>query len=213
MKAYLVLVGACLFGMTASAAEVKKTYGGIEIATVRIANEAQEIANEYVAALGGSVTVTQDLSASAGRLFLGYRLDEKWAIEGGFFTTGKFDARATGRSSGGVSYTANTKVDVQGVDFSAVWTPMASRIGEDGFFLKAGLHSSKVSSSSSYTVGTTRGSISGDDSGIGSLLGLGYDWKLGTDVFVRSSITRYLNLGGDSSNKSTVYSIGIGTAF
>lgn len=213
MKRILFLLSACLIGSAGSAAEVKRTYGGIEFSTVRIANETQKIANDFTATLGGSVNVSQDSSTWLGRVFLGHRLNEKWSIEGGVFSTGKFDANVSGRSGGGLPYTAKTRVDIQGFEVAAVWNPTATRIGEEGFFLKAGLHSSKISADSSITVSTTRSSLKEDNSGVGSLFGVGYDWKLGADWFFRSSVTRYLNLGGESGSKATAYSIGFGTSF
>jgi hypothetical protein len=213
MKKLLIGIALTLTTSLVSADQGNKLYGGLEYGSSRVKGQAQELANDLVGILGGSVTVTQDLSAYTGRLFLGYRVDEKLSIEGGFFRTGNFDVGATGRTSTGVSYTINGAVDAQGVDLSAVYFPMASKQNQEGIFLKGGIHSSSRSTSTTLVATGVRETTSSKDSGIGYLFGIGYDWKFSKDAFLRASITRLLRLGGESESDATFYGVGIGTAF
>lgn len=201
-----------LSGFTA-AQESKKLYGGIEYGASRISGQAQEIANALVSTVGGSATVTQDLGAYTGRLFVGYRLNDKWSVEGGFFRSGDFKLSATGRSGAGVTYSLNGAIDTQGVDLSAVYFPMATKANREGFFLRGGVHSSSVEFSSSLVTGGQTTNSSSKDSGMGYLFGIGYDWRLGKDAFVRTSITRLMKLGGESDSDANYYAVGVGMSF
>jgi hypothetical protein len=195
------------------AQEGKNLYGGIEYGASRISGQAQEIANALVSTVGGSATVTQDLGAYTGRLFVGYRLDEKWSVEGGFFRSGDFKISATGRSGAGVAYSVNGAIDAQGVDLSAVYFPMATKASREGFFFRGGLHSSSVEFSSNLTIGGQTTRSSSKDSGMGYLFGIGYDWNFGNGAFLRTSITRLMKLGGESDSDATYYAVGVGMSF
>lgn len=197
----------------AEAQEAKRIYGGIEYGAAKIKNEAQDVANDFVSLFGGSATVTQDTSIGVGRVFLGYRIDERFSVEAGLFQSGDANLSVRGTTGLGAAYSVNGSVDYQGVDVSALWFPMATKMGESGIFLKLGIHSAKVSSSGSITGTGGTASFSDSSSGVGSLFGLGYDWNFAGDAFVRLGVSRYLRVGGDSGNDATVYSIGIGTAF
>lgn len=213
MKKLFIGVALTLSASLAAADQGSKVYGGLEYGSSRIKGQAQELANDLVGLLGGSVTVTQDLSAYTGRLFFGYRVDEKFSVEGGFFRTGNFDVGAVGTSRTGVTYSINGAVDAQGVDISAVYFPMASKSNQEGIFIKGGIHSSSVSTSSTLVATGVRETTSSKNSGIGYLFGVGYDWKFNKDAFLRASVTRLMRLGGESDSDATFYGVGVGTAF
>lgn len=203
--------------MLASSAVFAQTepryYGGIELGAAKLDDATGDFLNSFVGAYGGAASATQDSTIGVARFFLGYRITEKFAVEGGYFNSNKANLRLSGVTGLGAPYTASAGVDYAGIDVSAVWFPMAEKMGDAGFFLKGGLHHAELNGSLSVTgVGGTAG-VSFDDSGTGSLIGIGYDWKFTKDAFARIAATRYLRVAGDSENNATVYSLAIGTNF
>jgi hypothetical protein len=207
-----IAISAATIGTSAYAAD-KRVYGAVEYGAASIDENAAAVATVYVTALGGSATVTQDTGVGVGRLFLGYRLTPQTAVEVGYFQSQSFGYRVAGVTSGSAAYTSNLSVDYSGFDAAFVWAPMSTNFGDGGFYVKAGAHSSTVESSWTITgAGGTLG-LSAEESGTGMLFGAGYDWKFGSDAFVRFSGTRYTSLAGDSDNKATVWAIALGTSF
>ena len=212
-KVLSALIAVCCCGPLLAQQQEKKIYGGFELGSVRAADESGKLRDELVRDLGGSATVTQETSESGGRIFLGYRIDEKLAIEGGVFKIQDFNVSATGRSGAGLSYTVAGTVGTQGADLSAVYFPFATKASQDGFFLRGGAHSASVRINNTIRIGSQTASEAEKQEGWGYLFGAGYDWKISNDVFLRASATRLLKIAGESDNKATNYSIGIGMAF
>lgn len=212
-KTLLVVALATSFAGTAMAAEDKRVYGGVEYGISKVEDNTRAMATTFVSVLGGSATATQDANVGIGRIFAGYRLTPQAAIEGGYFVSNAIKYRVSGVTSGSAAYTASADVEYDGFDLSAVWTPMAQKYGDTGFFLKAGVHSSSVDATVSITGASGSVSSSISESGTGMLFGAGYDLKFGSDAFVRFAATRYTSIAGDSDNKGTVWSMAIGTNF
>lgn len=213
MKKLFAAVPALLLAATVHADTGARWYGGLEYGSTELDDNTGPTANQFVSLLGGAVTVTQDSSVGIGRIFLGYRFTEQVALEGGYFKSNKASIRVAGVAGGGGAYTARGDVEFDGFDISGVWFPMANKMGDAGLFLKAGVHHSNTEASFSITGAGGTVSASGDESGTGTLFGIGYDWKFTDQAFARIAATRYLNVGGESDNKGTVYSIAIGTNF
>ncbi len=213
MKKLLATIPALLLTVSVHAEDGKRLYGGFEYGVTRIDDNAAEVASIYVAALGGSARVTQDASAGVGRVFFGYRLTPQTAFEGGYFSSQTFGYRVSGTTSGAAAYTSVLDIDYSGVDAALVWSPMAVKNGDTGFYLKAGAHSSKVESTWSITGAGGTLSLAAKETGTGMLFGAGYDWRFSDAAFVRAGATRYLRLAGDSDNKATVYSVAFGLDF
>jgi len=215
MKKMIVAI-ALITSSTAFAQTGPRLYGGIELGASRIDNQTGELAGAFVSEFGGSAVATQDANIGIARLFLGYRFDKMFAVEGGYFSTNKADYAVTGVTSialGGNPYTATAKVDYQGFDVAGLWYPMAEKIDDSGFFLKAGLHHSEANASVTITGVGGSASVNLDESGTGTLFGAGYDWKFSNDAFLRAGITRYLKVAGESENNGTVYSLAVGMNF
>lgn len=213
MRKLLLAMPALLLAITVHAQEGKRAYGAIEYGVTRLANQAAEIASDYVGVFGGSAAVTQDTSAGISRLFFGYRLTPQAAVEGGYLSSQKFGARVAGTAGGGAAYTSAIDIEVSGFDASFVWSPMATNYADSGIYLKAGAHSSKIENAISVTGAGGTVTLSSSGSGTGMLFGAGYDWGLSDNAFIRTGATRYLKLGGVSDTKATVYSVAVGISF
>jgi hypothetical protein len=61
-----------------------------------------------------------------------------------------------------------------------------------------GLHASQLNSSASYTDSRYRASIGLQRSGVGALVGLGYEYERDTQNAIRYGWTRYFGVGGVS---------------
>jgi hypothetical protein len=213
MKALIVSAVLLTAASTGFAQTGPRVYGGVELGAARLDNQTGDLARVFVTELGGSAIATQDANIGVGRLFLGYRFDSKFAVEGGYFSTNEANYSVSGVTGGSAAYTATAKVDYQGFDVSALWFPMAQKFDESGFFLKAGLHHSETNASVTIIGAGGSASVRLDDSGTGTLFGAGYDWSFSKDAFLRAGVTRYLKVGGESENNGTVYSLSVGTHF
>jgi hypothetical protein len=214
MKRLFVLIPALLVAGTVHAQEGKRTYGVIEYGVTRIENQAAEFGSFFLNAVGGSVAVTQDTSAGIGRLLFGLRISPQTAFEFGYFSSQKFGARVAGTSGAGNAYTSTLDIKTTGFDVAFVWSPMAVNYGDSGLYLKAGAHSSKVEFDWTISgAGGTAPLLSSKDSGVGTVFGAGYDWRLADNAFIKTGVNRYLKLGGDSDLDATVYSVGVGINF
>jgi len=219
MKKAIIVVSvfAGVISSAAYAADGKRMYGGIEYGASSIEDNTRSTATAFVAAYGGSATATQDKNVGIGRLFVGYRITPQTAVEGGYFVSSTIKYRISGVTSGSVAYTGAADVEYDGFDLSAVWNPMAQRLGDGGLFFKAGVHRSSIDASVSATASVAGASASASsrlsESGTGMLFGAGYDWKYSENAFVRFAATRYTKIAGDSENKGTVYSVAVGADF
>jgi hypothetical protein len=209
----LIVAMALLTSSAAFAQGGPRLYGGVEFGAARLDNQTGEIARTFVSELGGSAIARQDANIGVTRLFLGYRFDKTFAVEGGYFLTNEADYSVTGVTGGADPYTATAKVDYEGFDLAGLWFPLAESFDESGFFLKAGLHHSEANASVRITGVGGSATLSLDESGTGTLFGVGYDWRFSKDAFLRGGVTRYLKVAGDSENNATVYSVSIGMNF
>lgn len=191
--------------MGANAAQAQdRGYFGIEGGYTFADMKAKETAQTLADLSGSTVTYTYDKATPSLRLFAGFNLNKNFSAELGYFQTSSLDATYTiTGASASESYTAS------GADLSLVWRP-----AETGFFLKAGVHASKLKGEASITIGGITYDIAGDSkSGSGALVGLGYEQGIDKNLKWKIGYTFYDSIGGISSaDAGTVY-LGISSSF
>jgi opacity protein-like surface antigen len=186
-------------------------YGGFE-AGVAKSNAVKDGAKKIASELGEPDTgIQHDTTSSAYRLYVGKQINKTFAVEGGYFSTGNFTSSATEAiplSGNDASVTAKLTGSAQGFEIVGKANPF-----ENGFFVKAGLHRSKVKEK--FTVSATddgktaSASISASESGIGYLAGLGYEHDFTKELAGNVSYTRYFKLGGESDIKADLITVGV----
>jgi opacity protein-like surface antigen len=199
---------AALVSPNAFAEDAKTTnaYIGAELGYSKVKNDSQELANELVSEVGGSVIVTQDTGVATGRLFAGYNINENFAVELGYLHTTDINVDAAGVTGNSVAYTAAADISLKGVDYAVLIRPSTST-GLNGLFAKVGGHYLKASTDISLT---TSSSVSLSDSfkGGGFLLGLGYQAPISSNIDARATYTYYDNVAGEDGH-ANVFSLGI----
>jgi len=182
-------------------------YAGIEFGSATadidegdVRSQAQYLANES----RQTVFWTIDESTTNIRFFGGKKFSEQTKLELGYFSTGDIKVNYRGMFFG----EAVTKASVSGLDASVIHDPFSN-----GFFLKAGLHSSKVNSSYTETVGSFSETTSSSDSGVGLLYGFGYEKQIADGLNLRGSFVFYNKLGGESDADMSMVSVGLSKNF
>jgi hypothetical protein len=192
MKKFLLASVISSLAVTPAVADVYfGAEGGLGFADLGAEKTAQTLAN----LIGSTVTYTEDQAAIFGRFYGGVPLADSLAIEVGYFFTGDLDATYTSSS-----VTATENASASGFDIAMVYSEENSP-----WYVKAGIHSSKVEAAASLTISGTTYSAAGDYSGTGPLFGAGYKfdgWYLGA--------TMYSDIGGADGD---VFATVIGTRF
>jgi hypothetical protein len=216
MSKKLIPIFAALFvtaAATSSFAEEKKFYVGAEVGSASVENRAQESANELVAALGGSATVTQTVRNGAGRIFVGLELHEHVDVEVGYIQSQDFKTTVAGRSGGGVNYAGTGTVSVNGFDYSVLLRPSKAS-GFNSVFLRVGQHDYESKSSVSLTAGGNTVTLPNlTESGNGTMLGLGFDWNFEKNTSVRFAVTQLNKMSGVKGADATFVSVGLKAKF
>lgn len=159
--------------------------GGGAFSDIGAKKTAQTLANLS----GQTVTYSYNRGFVTGRVAYGHELDERFAVELGYF--GASGLKATYTISGA---SATESYSSAGIDFSGVLKL------DSGLFVKGGFHSSKLNGAASITIGGTTYSVSGRvGSGTGALFGIGYESELDKNSAVRVGWTRYSAVGGVTS--------------
>ena len=153
--------------------------GGAAWADIGAENTAQTIANLS----GSTVTYSYDEATWIARAFLDMAVHKNVLIEAGVFSSGSLDATYTLDGA-----TATEGYTLRGIDASVVLKPDA-----EPFFIKAGIHSSEVEGEASITIGGTTYAANASESGIGGLLGIGFQSR---DNGLRAGVTYYDSVGG-----------------
>jgi hypothetical protein len=177
-------------------------YGNIDRAAA-----ARSDAQAAVAALGGSATATYEQSVSVGRVFAGWNVAKDLDIEVGYLKTGDLSDTLAGTTSGNVAYSLASKTNAHGVDVAAVWWI------NNNLFIKGGMHSTTVEATGTLTVLGTTVSLSGEQSGSGMLLGIGYESALSQNINWRAAYSYYDKMGGLSDANVDIYTLGLKMKF
>lgn len=202
MKKILI---ASLVALSVSAAHAEN-FAGIEFGAATadvdegdVRSQAQYLANVS----RQTVFWTIDDSTTNVRFFGGKKFNEQTKFELGYFSTGDIKVNYRGMFFG----EASTKGSASGLDASVVYDPFSN-----GFFLKAGIHSSKVKSTYTERAGGFFETVSSSESGVGALYGLGYEKQVADGLNLRGSFVFYNNLGGES-NEMTSLTVGLSKSF
>lgn len=184
-------------------------YAGLEFGAEKVQNQTQSTANALVSAVGGSASVTQDTTMYDGRIFGGYKVIENVDLELGYTQTSTINMNYTGRSGGGVAYSGNANLNVNGVDYSVLLRPSISS-GFNGLFFRVG--GTYLSSNQNASLAASNGasaSSSLNKSGSGYIVGLGYDYPITKDFDFRASYNYLGNVAGISNNYANRLAIAI----
>jgi opacity protein-like surface antigen len=154
------------------------------------------------------VTVTQDLAIFDGIIFGGYKVTENISLEVGYAQSSSATTTASGRTGGSVAYTGSGEVSYSGFDFSVLLRPSMST-GFNNLFLRAGGTSLTQETSLSVSAGGTSASATDSTSGMGYILGVGYDFPINKTLDVRVAYNYLGNIAGESNNYANRFSIGL----
>lgn len=179
-KIFGLLAG--LFMAGAVNAQYLVVEGGGAFSDIGAKKTAQTLANLS----GQTVTYSYNRGFVTGRVAYGHEIDERFAVEVGYF--GASGLKATYTITGA---SATESYSSSGLDFSGIFKT------DSGVFVKGGFHSSKLNGAASITIGGTTYSVSGRvGSGTGALFGIGYEAELDKSSSVRIGWTRYSSVGG-----------------
>lgn len=205
MKKTFAAIAAC---MVACAAQAGGFYVGGQLGIMSFKNWTADAGGGP----GSSETTSQDTQLPVGRIFGGYNFNPIVGIELGYLQMGDAKGSISGTRIDGSTYTSDYTYKNSGFDLSAVVHPFESSRNADeaptGLYLRAGL--------SQYTTSeneTSDGySYSGSKTGTGTILGLGYDWKLGPGA-LRLDATLHQSMANVTDNDSLALSVGYLYAF
>ena len=152
-----------------------------------------------------SQTSSQDTTVGWGRLFGGYRLNEIVALELGYGQLGNSNFRTTTTQPPFPSGSTRGTTRMEGLDLSAIISPFSS---VRGLYFRAGVteYTTQVQSTDYYDTDVLRSS-SETFTGMGTTLGVGYDWKLGPGA-LRFEATMLQSLSDIRDNDAMTYSAG-----
>lgn len=192
-KLLTIIASITFFLMSNLHADVGEFRGGVELGYSPVELEAEETAQQ-LANLSGSTVITEyDTGALVGRLFATYGVAQAIDIEAGYFRTSSMDATyKIGADSAKESYEAS------GIDLSANFK------SDNGFYGKAGMHSSAIDGAASLTIGSTTYSLTDTTHGTSWLIGAGLE---SNDI--RYSWTHYNSVGGDGGADFNLFSVGV----
>lgn len=159
---------------------------------------APETAQELANLSGSTVTYTYDKADLMGRIYGQYGINKNISAEIGYFKSDTLDATYT---ISGAS--AKESYDVSGFDLAAVYQ------GNEGFYVKAGIHNSEINGAASVTIGGTTYAAGATASGTGFLVGAGYEWKLQDNMSATLGVTYYDSIGGVTDADVTLVSAGV----
>jgi len=192
-----------------------KFFGGLEAGYTKVSDSTGTVATGLVSALGGSATVTQNSYMGDLRIFGGYKLTENIDFELGYLqssdVTMKFSG-TTGSTYSNTAYSGSFVSKLSGYDYGILLRPSIASGFNDVFF-KIGGHRIDQKITGSVTVSSTTVAYSDTNKGNGTLYGLGYDSKIASDLHIRTSLTRYAKIAGDSDTYGTIFSVGLTKAF
>jgi opacity protein-like surface antigen len=196
-----LLASAVLAAMFVEPVQAQQSYFGLDLGVASVDRDKElkrDLADLQDAFDGAAVSGKLDQSSSVFRIHVGHFVTDNLALEAGYFKTGSYDGTYRVLSGPAVGTRISTSVEVTGFDISANYF-----VG--GFYVKGGLHSSKIDFEA-RALGVT---ISDDESGTGFLLGAGYQ-GLFTDQFgYRLSYTYMDSIAGESDVNSNSFAAGL----
>lgn len=173
-------------------AQAQTSYLGVETGVAYADNQVPETAQAIANTVGSTVFYTYNPVTAAFRIYGGHRIDPLLSLEAGYFRTANLTANYRFLSGSSFAF-ATESYSASGVDGSLLLHPNNS-----GLFARMGVHASQLNASASYTDSRYRASIGLQRSGVGALLGLGYEYERDTQNAIRYGWTRYMGVGGVS---------------
>jgi hypothetical protein len=213
MKKQIYAAALAVIASTSVQAQDRAFYMGAEVGSASIENRTQETANELVASLGGSATVTQTVRNGAGRIFVGLELHEHVDVELGYIQSQDFKTTIAGRTSGNVNYAGSGTVSVSGFDYSVLLRPSKAS-GFNNVFLRVGQTDYESKASISLTAGGNTVTLPNlTESGNGTMFGAGFDWEIEKNTKVRFAVTQLSKMSGMKGADATFVSVGVKANF
>ena len=187
-------------------------YIGGEVGAIDVSALAGSIATSNGTAMvntfGGSASETYSTTIASARLYVGTSITSLLGAEMGYQATTPLTINYAGRTGAGVAWTGSQSFTVGLADVFATIHGDKDTILEN-IYLKAGLHYSTVSASTSVSAGGSTASVSSSSSGTGPALGVMWDKGLATNLDVRVSYTYYGNIAGQSGLNANLYNVGV----
>jgi len=213
MKKTFAAIAAC---MVACAAQAGGFYVGGQLGVMTSKNLTDSAGSSVQQNLGGTVTSSQDTQAAAGRIFAGYNINPLVGIELGYLQMSDVKGSVAGTTAGNSNYSGDFTYRTSGFDVSAVVHPFESSASKEtpptGLYLRAGISEYTLSGSSSSPASSFVSWRVNSLSGTGTILGLGYDWKLGPGA-LRLDATLHQSMANVTDNDSLALSVGYLYAF
>ena len=161
----------------------------------------KDIQNYLSSKYGGSVKSSADYGSAVFRLIGGYQVAEKITIELGYTNNLGFRASSSGTDGKDTRYNRDDKTSYRGFDIATILrSGIAS--GFNDLFVTLGLHNYRATVSSSANPVAFRDNDS-SPTGIGILFGGGCDFRLQKNLDLRTTLTRFDRVAGDSNLKIT----------
>lgn len=196
-----LLASAVLAALFVAPVQAQQTYFGLDLGVSSVDRDKElnrDLADLQDVLGGAAVSGKLDQSTSVFRIHAGHFVMDNLAIEAGYFKTGSYDGTYRVLSGLAVGTRITSSVEVTGFDISANYF-----IG--GFYVKGGLHNSKVESEA-RVLGE---SFSDDESGTGFLFGLGYQGSFSEELGYRVSYTYMDSIAGESDVNSGNFTAGL----
>ena len=183
-----VLIALTIASISAPVLAAKGDSGfGVEggLAIVDLDDAATALGQSLANATGRTVTYTYEESSVAFRMYGFYSITDEIDAEIGYFQAGSIDAKY---AFSGTSVTTTVGLETDGFDYGVRFKP------NDSFFLKVGMHSFDLTTTTTVTISGTAysGSVTADDTGAYFGGGFNFDehWNVGYTV--------YTDVGGDN---------------
>lgn len=177
-------------------------YGGIGAGKAKSSMDNYNFTNRVGAGAGiGLSNFNTDDKATAYKAFLGYQFNRNWAVEGGYFDLGKFSDTANYTPAGQVSQSTRFR----GLNLDLVGNmPVTDRFM---FLASVGTHYDRLKYESRNDLTGINQSYT-DKQGLNYKYGIGAQYKLSPDFYVRAGAERYhFKDSIDSRNNVNMYSV------
>ena len=207
---YIVIIMSIFYLMVSSLnAQENKIFVGVQgqVAMTDTESDAKTDAQTLANACSCTVTYTYEESTLSGRIFAGYKIAPKVSFEIGYFNTSSVEVTYSGVFSS-TAWNLSQSVQASGLDGSVLFHL------NDSFYLKGGLHSSRLDGIESGSVGGFSYTGTAEVSGSGFLAGIGMKKDSASgESFFNGEIVYYDSVGGISDATVSFLSVGYGIYF
>ena len=184
-------------------------YVGASIGQASVDSDSSNLASQLTSAGASNVSVSQDDSDTAWKIYGGYQFNPYLGIEGGYADLGKYTASATGRI-GTNGFTASGDVDAYAI-FADLVGHLPLMDNSLSIFGKVGMAYTKTKLNASASAAGFSASASDSDSEVVPKLGIGARYNFTKQFAIRAEYEWYFNVGDESKTGESdisVWSIG-----